>query len=90
MFAYSRSFSADQGCNVNLNLNLCVLNLCLFLSSFSTEELVSGGSACIMVTGLVIFCKLTYYYLNFIKQKKVGILGKESAVSLTSFFSLKS
>lgn len=89
-FAYSRSFSADQGCNVNLNLNLCVLNLCWFLSSFSTQELVSGCSACIMVIGLVIFCKFTHYYLNFIKWKKVGILGKESAVSLTSFLLLKS
>lgn len=57
MFACSRSFSADQGCNVNLNLNFCVLNLCLSVSSFSTQELVSGCSACIMGTGFVMFYK---------------------------------
>lgn len=55
-----------------------MLNLCLFLSYFCTQDLVLGCNAGTMVTSLVIFHKLTKWYLNFMKWQKVIILAKDS------------
>ena len=55
MFMYPLSFSSDQWCNVNCDLNLFVLNLLSFLNCFYTQELVFGCDVCIMVTSLGYF-----------------------------------